>query len=77
MNRVCPKQRPVRLDADSCRSLRQQVLQRDGWRCQSCGRATQLQIHHIRFRSRSGEDAEGNLITLCAGCHRRLHQEAR
>ncbi len=73
MNRVRPKQRPVRLNADSYSSLRQQVLQRDGWRCQNCGRSAQLEVHHLRFRSHSGEDDEGNLITLCAECHQRAH----
>ena len=28
---------PLRLDPVSYESLRQQVLRRDGWRCQSCG----------------------------------------
>ena len=74
MNQVGTKPRRLRLDADSYKGLRQQVLQRDGWRCQSCGRTTQLQVHHIRFRSRSGADAENNLITLCAECHSQLHQ---
>ena len=73
MKRASPKQRRVRLDADSYKHLRQQVFERDGWRCQSCGRTTQLQVHHLQFRSRSGEDAESNLITLCAQCHERAH----
>jgi 5-methylcytosine-specific restriction endonuclease McrA len=32
-----------------------------------------LEVHHRQYRSHSGEDSEGNLITLCAACHRRAH----
>ncbi len=73
MNPPRPKQRRIRLDADSYNRLHQHILERDGWRCQGCGRTTQLQVHHLRFRSRSGEDVENNLITLCASCHERAH----
>lgn len=63
----------LRLDPKSYRELHRQVLERDGWRCQSCGRLQNLQIHHQQFRSHSGEDAEQNLITLCAQCHSQNH----
>ncbi len=63
----------LRLDPESYRRLCQQVLERDGWRCQYCGRMTNLQVHHINQRSRLGDDTEQNLITLCAGCHESLH----
>jgi 5-methylcytosine-specific restriction endonuclease McrA len=53
--------------------LRQEILQRDGWRCQSCGRSEELQVHHINARSRLGQDTEENLITLCGACHARVH----
>ena len=57
--------------------LTRQVLARDGWRCQDCGAARDLQVHHIRSRGRLGDDAEENLITLCAGCHRARHLNHR
>ena len=62
-----------RLDPESYRKLCRQVLERDGWRCQNCGRLTDLQVHHMNPRSLLGEDAEGNLITLCASCHQAIH----
>jgi 5-methylcytosine-specific restriction endonuclease McrA len=72
MNR--PLKRPrLRLDPESYRRLHQRVLDRDGWRCQSCGRSRDLQVHHIEPRSRLGNDTEENLITLCAACHRSCH----
>ncbi len=42
------------LDPLSYESLRQQILRRDGWRCQSCGTMTNLEVHHRKFRSHSG-----------------------
>jgi 5-methylcytosine-specific restriction endonuclease McrA len=54
-------------------SLRQQVLRRDGWRCQSCGTVSNLEVHHKEFRSHCGQDSEENLITLCCKCHSTIH----
>jgi 5-methylcytosine-specific restriction endonuclease McrA len=65
---------PSRLDPLSYESLRQQILRRDGWRCQSCGTMTNLEVHHQEFRSHSGSDSEDNLIALCAACHARVHR---
>ena len=68
-----PKHPKLRLDAESYRLLRQAVLQRDQWRCQSCGSIVGLEVHHIQSRGRLGNDAEENLITLCYQCHGLLH----
>ena len=61
------------LDPVSYETLRQDVLRRDGWRCQNCGAMSNLQIHHKDFRSHSGPDSEENLITLCNACHSGVH----
>jgi 5-methylcytosine-specific restriction endonuclease McrA len=71
---ICSKAAPSRLDYLSYESLRQQILRRDGWRCQSCGTMSNLEVHHREFRSHSGSDSEENLITLCAACHARVHR---
>ena len=63
----------VRLDPVPYESLRQEVLRRDGWRCQSCGTMSNLEVHHQEFRSHSGNDVEANLITLCSACHAAAH----
>lgn len=75
MNRVIPKRRRKRLAPEPYQQLRQEILQRDGWRCQSCGGRTNLQAHHIEARSHLGDDYEQNLITLCADCHRLVHRK--
>jgi ATP-dependent DNA helicase RecQ len=74
MRMIRPKTPPLRLDPVSYESLRQQILNRDGWRCQSCGTMSNLEIHHKQFRSHSGDDSEENLITLCTACHARMHR---
>ncbi len=63
-----------RLDPESYRLLRQAVLQRDRWRCQSCGSVEGLEVHHIISRGQLGDDVEDNLITLCWSCHRKTHK---
>lgn len=73
MNRIFQKRSRLRLDAVLFERLREQVLRRDGWRCQLCGGISNLEVHHKEFRSYSGDDCEENLITLCAACHTDLH----
>jgi 5-methylcytosine-specific restriction endonuclease McrA len=73
MNSICPKRPPLRLDPDLYDQLRNQVLRRDGWRCQACGSMSNLEVHHKEFRSHAGDDSEQNLVTLCTTCHAALH----
>lgn len=50
------------------RSLRFQVLERDGFLCQYCGRGApevQLEADHIHQKSKGGKDELSNLITSC------------
>jgi ATP-dependent DNA helicase RecQ len=77
MRMILRKAARLRLDPLSYESLRQQVLRRDGWRCQSCGTMANLEVHHKEFRSHSGADSEDNLITLCSTCHESVHQSPK
>jgi ATP-dependent DNA helicase RecQ len=63
----------LRLKRGLYKALRQQVLRRDDWKCQSCGAMSNLEVHHQQFRSHSGSDSEENLITLCSACHAAAH----
>ncbi len=49
------------------------VFARDGWRCAvpGCSSRRNLHDHHILFRSRGGDNARDNRITLCAWHHLR------
>lgn len=53
--------------------LRFRVLQRDGFRCQYCGRAARdgaiLHLDHVVPVAAGGETSEGNLITACDQCN--------
>ena len=54
--------------------LRFKVLQRDGFRCQYCGRTARedgvvLHADHVVPVVAGGETNEGNLLTACAACN--------
>ena len=52
------------------RVVRRRVFNRDGWRCQSCGKAGRLECDHIMPVHLGGEFWDmGNLQTLCRDCH--------
>jgi len=53
VNPIRPTALRLRFDPVSYEALRQQVLRRDGWRCQSCGAMSNLEVHHREFRSQS------------------------
>ena len=74
MSSIDPKPARLRLDPVSYEKLRHLVLCRDRWHCQSCGSTSNLEVHHKEFRSRLGDDSEGNLITLCTACHAQMHR---
>ena len=66
------------------KSIRQNVLLRDGNRCQVCGNpgsSQPLHVHHIQpFRSFTTKEAANqlqNLITLCPSCHRQAETRVR
>lgn len=54
-------------------SLRVQVFERDGYRCQTpgCGSWKDLQVDHIHPESLGGPTTLGNLQTLCRPCNGR------
>jgi hypothetical protein len=57
------------------RTVRMNVLKRDGYRCRVCGRRpaeyvdVELHVHHIRPWGDGGATIEDNLMTLCGTCH--------
>ena len=63
----------LKLPSAPDQELRDQVLKRDGWRCQLCGTSKDLHVHHLISRGRLGDDAMRNLISLCAKCHDVVH----
>lgn len=54
------------------RTLRFQILRRDNYTCQSCGRTApevKLQVDHVVPEALGGRTEPGNLRTLCADCN--------
>ena len=50
---------------------RRALFARDGWRCSvpACGSRRNLHDHHVIFRSRGGDNARDNRVTVCVGHH--------
>ncbi len=52
------------------RKLRDEILARDNYTCQACGRVGgELEIDHIINTAQGGTDDITNLQTLCKPCH--------
>ena len=54
--------------------VRMAALDRDRWRCQECGKAGLLEVHHLVALEHGGKPYElANTTTLCRGDHIRIH----
>ena len=42
--------------------------------CEICG-SRSVDIHHIKYKSRGGQDVIGNLMALCRAHHNQAHNE--
>lgn len=62
----------IRPDRRSVVLNRRNILRRDRYRCQYCGRSSdELTTDHVVPRSRGGEDSWENLTTACMACNNR------
>jgi len=61
---------------DIDKAFREQVKERDGYRCQICGGKENLEVHHIiPYSTDETLNSEmGNNITLCLECHKWIHK---
>jgi 5-methylcytosine-specific restriction endonuclease McrA len=48
-------------------------LEMAGEPCSDCELRPGVHVHHIRFRSHSGDDSRENLAWLCLTCHQARH----
>lgn len=63
------------LQIPNWKQIRKHILERDNYACRICfrdGGEVVLQVHHINGNREDNEDS--NLVTLCKGHHRKLHQ---
>ena len=62
----------VRRPRPHVRLCKREILRRDGYRCQYCGREmNQLTLDHVVPRHRGGEHSWDNLVAACPQCNRR------
>jgi len=52
---------------------RNQIVQRDGDQCSTCGNWRNLHLHHITPLSKGGNNKTVNLRLLCEKCHSKKH----
>lgn len=65
------------------KAIRQYVKERDHQQCVVCGNTRALQLHHLITKGRYDPDLYNldhvhdprNLATVCAGCHRKIHDD--
>ena len=52
-----------------------EIYERDGWKCQRCGTTVNLTLHHIIPKSKYPEHKRDkwNLVALCSRCHDHYH----
>lgn len=57
-------------------SVKEAVLTRDNHQCRApgCSNTHFLEIHHIVARQKGGANDPKNLVTVCSGCHRLIHE---
>ena len=61
---------PSRADSWRWAITRRRVFDRDGWRCQRCGRTGRLECDHVLPIWRGGAVWDlDNLQALCVSCH--------
>ncbi len=62
------------LKSDKWKNIRDEVLKRDDFRCKRCGSALNLEFHHITYPADFNYDCAENIVTLCHGCHGKIHK---
>jgi 5-methylcytosine-specific restriction endonuclease McrA len=61
------------LDSDEWKERRDKILWRDNYECQKCGSTVRLQVHHLEYADKFGDEPDDALLTLCRNCHRQIH----
>ena len=64
--------------SDAWKQKEQERMRIDDNKCAMCGRPSEktrhgLQVHHITYKNLGHEDVLADLVTLCAPCHKKMH----
>ena len=67
----------ARLHKGRWAKFRQEIFERDVWRCAKCGKAGRLECHHKHPLEDGGAPYdEANAETLCRDCHIDVHRRS-
>ena len=61
------------MESDEWKAVRGKRMKLDHFQCTMCGTAKNLTVHHITY-DRLGREDMDDLITLCKGCHAKVHE---
>lgn len=56
------------------RIVRRTCLKRDHFLCLVCGANTNLEVHHLRYRTLWIQTVPLDCVTLCSACHEKTHR---
>jgi 5-methylcytosine-specific restriction protein A len=71
---------PRQMGNPPCYSVwRRLILERDGYKCNLCGKTKRLEVHHVIPVAFNGTLIleKSNGITLCHLCHKKIHKKIR
>lgn len=69
------KHDPSRYRSKQWKLARLDALRRAGWKCEKCGKAGRLEVHHKVRIADGGTDELENLQCLCRKCHFAKHEK--
>lgn len=74
----CPHFKPLDyyrwINSNAYRKKRNEKLKEVGYKCELCGSAKNLQVHHITYDNLGYEPLD-DLLVVCRKCHEELHKE--
>lgn len=62
------------LKSDHWKEIREKRIKLDNHRYYLCGKASGLNVHHLRYDVLWNEDVRNDLVSLCYKCHSMLHR---
>ena len=63
------------LQSDKWQEVRRERFQIDGYQCQICGTAKNLDVHHVSYEHLGQPEEINDLVTLCRKCHFKIVHE--
>ena len=55
--------------------IRNALINKRGYKCEKCGRARNIQVHHLGYENEWNFENEKDLMLLCKSCHNLAHQD--